>query len=806
MKKGGIKRLLFLALASLIVSSHAIVPVVAMNVPSGYIRVATKDYSEQVGSLDFHDVNFHDFSGTSLLAFGLSGKITNNSFDEIRMTSIVNYYSYSQNLLASSTNTQVISGSQTVAFTQMSNIDILNRGVSVENIYYYTINVTTDENEEAYVPPAEDTTTPSKTGAYNGRDYVIDAYDVDIVVNDDNTYDITETIQTYFNASYKHGIIRSLPLKANLKRLDGSSNSTRIKVKNLSVDEEYTTSREDGNLNVKIGSASRYVKGEKTYTIKYTYDFGPDTLADSDEFYFNIIGTQWDTVIGNITFNIHMPKEFDASKVGFSYGEVGSTKSDSILFTITGNDISGSFNGILGVYEGLTVRMELDEGYFENAHSLTENWEYLAYGIPIIGLMICAILWLIFGRDDHSVETIEFYPPEGMNSLDVALVTKGRVDSKDVISLLFVLANKGYIKIEEEEKKHSLGARSYKFYRLKEYDGNDPNEKTFMDGMFKKRHSVYSTASMREVMNAITQGEEVTSEMIDKAHNETAELDEYVTSKSLENKFYRTINTITTRVNKKTNRSKYFENTTWQHVIAVIALIIGALSPFVVYGLANGDIEATMVVVVMLLFYSPFFLIGIFAKMPVVFRIFWLSFTCFHFTLMMAGSLSDVSIIAGDAFYTGAFIVMALCVVGMAVFIKLMPRRTALGVELYGKIKGLKTFMKTADSEHIKQMLASDKNYAYMLLPYAYVLGISTKWMRRFEALNTQMSEPDWYVSGRPFSINNLSGSMNSMMSSVSSSLSSSPSSSGSGGGSGGGSSGGGSSGGGGGGGGGSSW
>lgn len=69
------------------------------------------------------------------------------------------------------------------------------------------------------------------------------------------------------------------------------------------------------------------------------YDLGKDTGKDYDEFYFNLIGTDWDTVIGNITFTITMPKVFDSSKVGFSLGTEGSQGNAGIDYQVEGNVI-----------------------------------------------------------------------------------------------------------------------------------------------------------------------------------------------------------------------------------------------------------------------------------------------------------------------------------------------------------------------------------------------------------------------------------------------------------------------------------
>lgn len=253
---------------------------------------------------------------------------------------------------------------------------------------------------------------PSANYQYKKYDYVIDEYNIDIVVNENNSFDVTETIDAYFNTA-KHGIFRTIPLANDITRLDGTTSRNRAQISNVSVSEEYTTSRENGNYKIKIGSASRTFTGEQSYTIKYTYNLGKDPSPSYDEVYYNIIGTEWDTVIGNVTFSIHIPKDFDASNVGFSSGAYGSTASDNVEYKVDGDTINGSYDGVLGPGEALTIRLELPEGYFVNA-GLSASWlNYLMLIVPIVFLGISIFLWYKFGRDDTVVETVEFYPPEG---------------------------------------------------------------------------------------------------------------------------------------------------------------------------------------------------------------------------------------------------------------------------------------------------------------------------------------------------------------------------------------------------------
>ena len=212
-------------------------------------------------------------------------------------------------------------------------------------------------------------------------------------------------IEVYFNES-KHGIYRTIPLTNTITRLDGTTNKNRAKISNVKVNDNYTTSIEDGNYKIKIGSASVTLTGKKQYEISYNYNIGKDKSDNYDELYFNIIGDEWDTVIGNITFTITMPKKFDESKLGFSSGSIGSTDSSKITYNVDENVITGSYNGTITHGEALTVRTELPEGYFVNAGYQAGLSIYLFYIIPVACLSIAIFLWYKFGKDEQVIETI----------------------------------------------------------------------------------------------------------------------------------------------------------------------------------------------------------------------------------------------------------------------------------------------------------------------------------------------------------------------------------------------------------------
>ena len=173
----------------------------------------------------------------------------------------------------------------------------------------------------------------SYTNYSYSRDYTIDSYDINLIVNEDNTFNITEKIDAYFNVG-KHGIFRKIPLRNEVIRLDGSKSNNRAKITDIQISgDKFTTYNESGNKVVKIGDPNRTLTGAKSYTICYSYNIGKDTGKNYDELYFNLIGNEWDTTISNISFTITMPKSFDKSKLGFSAGTKSSTESRNVRYT-----------------------------------------------------------------------------------------------------------------------------------------------------------------------------------------------------------------------------------------------------------------------------------------------------------------------------------------------------------------------------------------------------------------------------------------------------------------------------------------
>lgn len=466
--------------------------------------------------------------------------------------------------------------------------------------------------------------------------YVIDNYDVKIDVDEDNILHITETIDVYFNEA-RHGIYRTIPRKFTVLREDGSFSNAKIKVKHFKCSDPYKFSTDD--YTIQIGNANSTITGSHTYVLSYDYIIGKDLLEGADEFYYNIIGTEWDTAIQNVTFEINMPKEFDSSKLGFSAGYKGEIGTEAVDYSVDGNRITGKMTMPLGYREGLTARIELPDGYFQ-IDTKKQNVSVISLiTIPAVVLLAVLIIWAKFGKDKKIVDVVEFYPPEGMNCVDVAYWYKGAVTGEDVVPLLIELANEGYLTINERDG-------SYIIKRVKSYDGKDQSKKTFMNGLFLHGDTTYKSR--------------------------------------LEKDFYIYIDMIKNSYNTGRNRRKVFVNNSLTMRIICWIFIIGFM--FVNYMIFEDSYQT-----------AP----------------------CIY------------ALIGGYVIYLCAFI--------LSFFVR---KRTDDGHRMLQMINGFKIFLETAEKEKLEALVEDDPQYFYNILPYTYVLGVSKKWVEKFESI--AMEPPVW--------------------------------------------------------------
>lgn len=128
-----------------------------------------------------------------------------------------------------------------------------------------------------------------------------------------------------------------------------------------------------------------------------------------------------------------------------------------------------------------------------------------------------------------------------------------------------------------------------------------------------------------------------------------------------------------------------------------------------------------------------------------------------------------------------AFAAGLLILIAAFAFSFFVRRRTEQGFINLQKIKGFKMFLETAEKEKLEALVYDNPEYFYDIMPYAYVLGVSDEWIKRFEGIAVE--PPEWYYGHGPFSTYTMLHFMNHTVNSFEHAMTSAPQSSSSGGG-----------------------
>ena len=318
-------------------------------------------------------------------------------------------------------------------------------------------------------------------------------FDVDVKVGEDGSYTVTENIKVKF-VNPRHGIYRYIPYKGNVTTYDENGKEKKLLYyadfdlisnhSNTDVDEDS-----DGNSQVlKFGDEDYTVsKGNYKFTYKLTPKYQGDTY---DYLYYNIFPTLWrNKILAGSTFTIRFPKKTDVSKIRFSYGTYGQSKDAGNLLSLKydKNQITGTLKKTLPFKNGMTCYASLGNGYFTQRTEIGVHRFVL--GMTIAIFVVVGVLFIFFGRDEKIIPSIQYQPPQDMDSAVVGYVVDGSVDDQDVISLILYWADKGYLKMKEKGKDDML------FIKLCDIPKEEPRyQRRMFKALFKKKDKVKASS------------------------------------------------------------------------------------------------------------------------------------------------------------------------------------------------------------------------------------------------------------------------------------------------------------------------
>lgn len=553
------------------------------------------------------------------------------------------------------------------------------------------------------------------TGDYSNYDYVIDKLDVDITVNENNTYNVVEKIDVDYNYQ-KRSIYRRIPLYNQFPRLDGLVVKKRVQISDLDVNEKYSKTIVNQDLVIKIGDNKKTLESNH-YVFKYTYNKGKDELKDKDEFLFNIVGKDWDTVIKKITFKIIMPEDFDKEKVNIFQGTENYLSSDNVYYTIDDNVITGEVLVTNKPAEYVYARIELEDGYFKNAKYKFDYKVIWMFIVPTLYVLVCYLMWHQYGKDDKLTLSSKI-KIDNYNSLEAEYLYYGNASLKGISLLLFELARKGKIKIRRIKKNESLINKEEHIIEV--VDTNDLNvvEKVFINGLMecRKEHTLNQYKENEIMVN------------------------------DLSNEFYNTLYIIQDSINNKQNNSWLFLDRTKERLNILGLMIISLMVLVVIPIISFSSLGSACLVVLLLLIYLPF--IGVLIsknRIDLIVRIVLLLFLSINLLIMLSLTpLYDAMMY--DKAYLGGFIYGMIAETAMLVFFLYMSKRTKEGIDKLGEITSFRKNIMNMEKEEFNKLLQNDKNYYYDILCYINSLNIYEYVKEKIDPNN--MECPEWLVNG----------------------------------------------------------
>lgn len=543
--------------------------------------------------------------------------------------------------------------------------------------------------------------------------FVVDALDMSIEVMEDGSFAVTESLDLNFYEA-RRGIYRDIPV---------GYGSRRASVTDITASVPLQVERDRNYVSIRLGDADTTLTGAQNFVLRYVY--APyasqgDGEDQYDEFYYNLIGEGWTTDIQTFSATIDFPEPVNASRIWFTRGYWGSTSSDGISWELSddGKRISVQASGF-SPDEALTARVELPEGYFDLSSISDAGAVALVIymGAVIVAVGIAFLVWSRWGRDDEPIVVVRFDPPDGMSPMDVGYCADGTLDTKDITSMLFSWADRGYLTIEEKSKKKNDTV----FTRVKDLEGVPAHEKLLFDSFF------------------------------------ACGVGGVVTVKNLEGKFGLSIAAIRSSQSGYFKGERALKNVT-SSVASGLALFLAAV-PILGFCYVGSGLffDGMSVILGFIGFLCALTCGGIISsllrtwhmKSPgrriiqiivgcVLAVIFWLGATVM--SLLFSNQAAYISVISSTVMVLGVVSIMFLAVV--------TQKRSQFGQKVLEQILGYREFIEKVEVDKLKLLIDDDPEIFYHVLSYAIVLGLEDTWARKFASITVE--PPSWYSSPTP--------------------------------------------------------
>ena len=318
----------------------------------------------------------------------------------------------------------------------------------------------------------------------------------DIVVDTSGVINITEKIRIYANGDlFKRGITRSLPNT----RSDRDGNRIKMKYSILEVykdgEKENFFTEKEGDFNVLyVGDKNKMLSpGYYDYEIIYETAGQIGFFEEYDELGWNVNGES-DLPVDLVSCEVRLPNNARIISHRCYTGTLGATDSNCT----SESDNNGVFRASasnLQPNEMLTVYVGFEKGIVhqpivkETTLSRFLSWldrmglTFMSWIIMVPLFLYYIITWFKRGKDlPKPVAIPQFTPPNDISPASVGMIYNEAFDFSLISTSIINLAVKGFLRIEEVERKGilSFGAKNYKLVKLKDAESNLPSEEAIV--------------------------------------------------------------------------------------------------------------------------------------------------------------------------------------------------------------------------------------------------------------------------------------------------------------------------------------
>ncbi|MBD5632464.1 MAG: DUF2207 domain-containing protein [Clostridia bacterium] len=529
-------------------------------------------------------------------------------------------------------------------------------------------------------------------------DYLFEVkkYDVTYDIQSNCAISVTEDITVSYKGRLSTGFLRDIPANGGvqIRNVYVQKFGEKNRLEAVYFDVMY----EDINyVTVDIGDSRYKVGKSESYRITYDYNISSSVVKDG-MLPLNPIGFGWECDLYDCNVTLILP---DGYKSATCYkGLVGSTKKcDFEESVVDGRTVLTAYTEHLKDCEGITFNINFEDGAISSYFDFTPYWFVLA---AVAVLVILVVVKFLGFNKSTLTPVVNFEAPENIDPLMMGKLIDNRVDKEDITSMIYYFADKGYLKINLDDNADPTLIRIIQTLpeEAPEY------EKVMFYNLFRDGETVKPS--------------------------------------QLANRFYRTVDKVTSIVNSQTKGLYTSVSMTISVIFALIGGLLLSAAPVV---LAFLGISHKLLMFAPFLALVPAFFVYVICQSTVYNK---LKFTKKNkLILWLVVAVLCIILTVCYVFFVPTSILgylpkALLCVVCSAIIVLSVSviTRTDDYTEKLNQIIGFKQFILLAEKDKLEAMLEDDPQFYYHVLPYAQVLGVSDKWEEKFRDLTVE--PPQW--------------------------------------------------------------